>query len=95
MSTTKKHEGITMRVESYEYLYPELGWLPVILADQKPTQSRLIKNAQHTEYFCEAYIAEDKRLRLKYRPGNNKKISLPANLKLTYVDNVLVSAEVL
>jgi len=84
-----------MRVESYEYLYPELGWLPVILADQKPTQSRLIKNAQHTEYFCEAYIAEDKRLRLKYRPGNNKKISLPANLKLTYVGDVLVSAEVL
>jgi hypothetical protein len=95
MSTTKKYEGIKMRVDSYEYLYPNLGWLPVILADQKPTQSRLIKNAQHTEYFCEAYIAEDKRLRLKYRPGNNKKISLPANLKLTYVDNVLVSAEVL
>jgi hypothetical protein len=95
MSTTKKHEGSTMRVDSYEYLYPNLGWLPVILADQKPTQSRLIKNAQHTEYFCEAYIAEDKRLRLKYRPGNNKKISLPANLKLTYVDNVLVSAEVI
>jgi hypothetical protein len=95
MSTTKKHEGNKMRVESYEYLYPNLGWLPVILADQKPTQSRLIKNAQHTEYFCEAYIAEDKRLRLKYRPGNNKKIFLPANLKLTYVDNVLVSAEVI
>ena len=83
-----------MRVESYEYLYPQLGWLPVILADQKPTQSRLIKNAQHTGYFCQAYIAEN-RLRLKYRPGNNKKISLPANLKLTYVDNVLVSAEVI
>ncbi len=84
-----------MRVDTYEYLYPKLGWLPVILADKKPTQSRLIKIAQHTEYFCEAYIAEDKRLRLKYRPGNNKKIFLPANLKLTYVDNVLVSAEVL
>ncbi len=84
-----------MRVDTYEYLYPKLGWLPVILADQKPTQSRLSKIAQHTEYFCEAYISEDKRLRLKYRPGNNKKISLPANLKLTYVDNVLVSAEVL
>jgi hypothetical protein len=95
MSTTKKHEGSKMRVDSYEYLYPKLGWLPVILADQKPTQSRLIKNAQHTEYFCEAYISEDKRLRLKYRPGNNKKVFLPANLKLTYVDNVLVSAEVL
>jgi hypothetical protein len=95
MSTTKKHEGNKMRVESYEYLYPKLGWLPVILADQKPTQSRLIKNAQRTEYFCEAYISEDKRLRLKYRPGNNKKISLPANLKLTYVNNVLVSAEVI
>ena len=51
--------------------------------------------ARHTEYFCEAYISEDNRLRLKYRPGNNKKISLPANLKLTYVDGVLVSAEVL
>ncbi len=84
-----------MRVDSYEYLYPNLGWLPVILADQKPTQSRLIKIAQHTEYFCEAYIAKDKRLRLKYRPGNNKKISLPANLKLTYVRDVLVSAEVI
>jgi len=83
-----------MRVDAYEYLYPKLGWLPVILADQKPSQSRLIKITQHTEYFCQAYIFE-KRLRLKYRPGNNKKISLPANLKLTYVDNVLVSAEVL
>ena len=84
-----------MRVEAYEYLYPNLGWLPVILADQKATQSRLIKIAQQTEYFCEAYISEDNRLRLKYRPGNNKKISLPANLKLTYVDDVLISAEVL
>jgi len=83
-----------MRVESYEYFYPQLGWLPVILADQKPTQKRLIKNAQRTEYFCQAYITEN-RLRLKYRPGNNKKISLPANLKLTYVYNVLVAAEVL
>jgi hypothetical protein len=94
MFKTKKHEGNKMKTDIQEYFYSDLGWVSYILADRKPENTRSLANKKF-EYLVKAEIGDQSRLRIHYRHGSAKKVSLTANLRLVFNNGKLVGAEVL
>jgi hypothetical protein len=94
MFKTKKYEGNKMKIEIQEYFYSDLGWVPFLLADRKPELSRSYTR-KRMEFLVDAGIGEHNRLRVHYRHADAKKVSLQANLRLTFDNGKLVGAEVL
>ncbi len=83
-----------MKIEIQEYFYSDLGWVPFLLADRKPELSRSYTR-KRMEFLVDAGIGEHNRLRVHYRHADAKKVSLQANLRLTFDNGKLVGAEVL
>jgi hypothetical protein len=94
MFKTKKHEGNKMKTDIQEYFYSDLGWVTFLLADRKPELSRS-QTKKRMEFLVDAGIGEHDRLRVHYRHADAKKVSLQANLRLTFDNGKLVGAEVL
>lgn len=83
-----------MKTEIQEYFYSDLGWVTFLLADRKPEQTR-IQTKKRMEFLVNAGIGEHDRLRVHYRHADAKKVSLEANLRLTFNNGKLIGAEVL
>lgn len=83
-----------MKTEVQEYFYSNLGWVTFLLADRKPEMTRS-QTRKRMEFLVDAGIGEHDRLRVHYRHADAKKVSLQANLRLTFEDGKLIGAEVL
>jgi hypothetical protein len=83
-----------MKTEVQEYFYSDLGWVTFLLADRKPELVRS-QTRKRMEFLVDAGIGEHDRLRVHYRHADAKKVSLQANLRLTFEDGKLIGAEVL
>ena len=83
-----------MKTDIQEYFYSDLGWVDFVLADRKPENTRRLADKKY-EYLVKAEIGDQSRLRIHYRHGSAKKVSLTANLRLMFNNGKLIGAEVL